>query len=108
MELDMEKTIVIFRMVRYPSLQFSKDYEDTELLAIFPEHEGAKRHLCGCYAHIGQHGDCDYQMIVRRSRPATAAERAGLERELTGLGYNLLVKQRISQLDYWANKEQTP
>ena len=40
------------------------------------------------YSHIGQHSACceDY---ADESRPATEAERAGLIKELTNIGYKL-------------------
>ena len=51
---------------------------------------------CDAYAHIGQHSRADYWLCVRASRPATAAQRAPLVRELERIGYRPRVVQRAT------------
>lgn len=61
---------------------------DGEVLAIFPTQAGGiDPTTCGCYAHVGQHSSCRPYSIVGRSRPATPAEYADLQKELEGSPY---------------------
>lgn len=87
MEQDAEKTIVVFRKW--------KKGEGSGVIAIFPELLG-NNHFCQMYEHIGQHGDGD-PLIVSRTLPATLEEYADLKAELEGIGYNLDMRQRITQ-----------
>lgn len=77
-----EQTKVVFRK-----------FKDGKIIALFPEI------VSGCYImsymHIGQHGDAS-PMVVSDTRPATKAEYLHLFRELSGLGYNLRVMQRVT------------
>jgi len=47
------------------------------------------KYMRGCYAHVGQHGEC-YDGMQRRQR-ATLAERADLAAELRSIGYDLTI-----------------
>ncbi len=49
-----------------------------------------------CYEHVGQHGEGKYFAIMEGTSPATPDEYAPLARELTQIGYRLLVRKRRS------------
>ena len=83
---DTDTTEVIFR----------KWKDNGDIIALFP-YEARKRGFFGIvesYEHVGQHGDADYPLVVKATRPATPEEYADLKAELEGLGYNLKVMQR--------------
>lgn len=92
MERDQEETIVLFRRSRH------KEPEGlaAEITAVFPEHSwsGVDSDMT-CYAHVGQHGACSIEWY-HSTRRATPPEYAPLKRELESLGYNLVVRHRIS------------
>lgn len=78
------KTKVIFRK-----------FKNGEIIALFPElKEG--RGLILSYMHIGQHGDASPE-IVTDTKPATPEEFAPLYNELTGIGYRLEVRKRLTR-----------
>lgn len=78
------KTKVIFRK-----------FKNGEIIALFPElKEG--RGLILSYMHIGQHGDASPK-IVMDTKPATPEEFAPLYNELTGIGYRLEVRKRLTR-----------
>jgi len=84
-------TIVIYRTWR----KF-----DQRVIAVFPEISSTvgMPHLCMSYERIGQHGACDYSgAIVAQTTLATPDEYADLHRELTAIGYNLVVRKRETQ-----------
>ena len=63
-----------------------------EILAVFMRRDSGlrwdgKQWLRGCYAHIGQHGDC-YDGMQRRKR-AIKKEYQDLKREMESIGYKL-------------------
>lgn len=67
------------------------------VVAILPTlHGDQHRYTCQSYEHVGQHGACDPQELVRMTRPAQPAEYAFLLAEMKGLGYILDVKSRIT------------
>ena len=75
--------------------------EDPEILAVMPEDPGTDDPFtCTCYAHMGQHGSCDVQVVMQRSRPARVLEYAGLKRELESIGYRIKVVKRIGLRQY--------
>ena len=78
-----EKTRVILR--RFGS----------EVIALFPDID-AGRGLCMSYMHIGQHGGAS-RSLTRDTKPAHMGEpdTAALVRELTSLGYDLQIIQRM-------------
>lgn len=78
------KTKVIFRK-----------FKNGEIIALFPElKEG--RGLILSYMHIGQHGAASPE-IVRDTKPATSEQFAPLYNELTGIGYLLDVRKRLTR-----------
>lgn len=87
--MDKEKTVVIFRVW--------KDNGNYPVIALFPEIAGDNNgYLCSSYMHIGQHGAADIQCVYHQTRLAKPKEYQELRRELRGLGYNLIIKKRIS------------
>ncbi len=83
MEKDKNKTKVIFRK-----------FKDGDIIAVFPESSHKPHYTTGCYMHIGQHGDCDYNHIVKTCKLATEAEYKDLFNELESIGYNLDVRKK--------------
>lgn len=49
-----------------------------------------------CYQRIGQHGEGHYFRIMADTRPSTPEEYAPLQRELTSIGYSLVLRKRRS------------
>lgn len=86
-----QKTIVIFR--KYPN---------GEILALFPEIPCSSPYLCSSYLHIGQHGDANYRVVLKQTKPIKKGEALELEAELRRIGYNLDVKERLTQV-MWNN-----
>lgn len=79
--LDLETTTpVVFR-----------EWPDGDTIALFPAEPGGQYGLCGSYMHVGQHGDADYLIVVRRTRPATSEAIKTLSAELADIGYTNLV-----------------
>lgn len=88
-EQDKDETPVLFRKRR------GKQYEG-EITAVFPTVPGTYEfHTCTCYAHVGQHGSCDFGWYAK-TRPATPEEYASLKRELESapFGYRLKIVKR--------------
>ena len=85
-------TAVIYRT--YPN--------DGETIALFPEIPSScsNPHLISCYAHLGQHGQADYGLVIEHTRPATGEEAEPLHRELERIGYEDLrpVQRRSPQI----------
>lgn len=52
---------------------------------------------CQSYQHVGQHGAADYDLCIRKSRPAHRQEAANLLRELQKIGYKPKVIQRAGR-----------
>lgn len=89
---DTEETPVIFRVHRQPKTHGS------DVVAVFPcEPFSAAGREMVCYAHVGQHGGCDFGWY-RETRPAFPEEYADLKAELEAApyGYRLKVYQRIN------------
>lgn len=79
----MMKTITVFRR-----------WNDTnDVIALFP-FESHNATQCLSYMHVGQHGGADYGHVVRATKPCTAGDYDGLDKELTGIGYALAIRQR--------------
>jgi hypothetical protein len=76
---------------------FRADRKDGEVTAVFPTLPANLTGQMTCYAHIGQHGGCDYGWY-RTTRPARPDEYASLQRELEGVPYeySLAVVKRIT------------
>jgi hypothetical protein len=76
------RTRVIFRTWRdHPSV-----------IALFPDLTEGR--YCTCYMHVGQHSTADYQYLLPLTRPATRAEYTPIARELTAIGYRLIIIRR--------------
>jgi hypothetical protein len=83
------KTVVTFRI-----------FPDGDVIALFPGRPaGTPSHprLVSSYMRVGQHGGADFQVVTGRTRLARPVEFASLKRELESLGYDLIVKERISR-----------
>lgn len=64
-----------------------------EIIAIFPN-EPTTKYFVLSYQHIGQHSACDYQYVIRNSKPATFDEYESLMNELKTIGYSLNIVKR--------------
>ncbi len=105
MKQDTEKTTVHFRVFRAGvKLSDGTRHSVGAVIAILPEHEGARADDCGSYMHIGQHSDCNPLMLRTVTKPATPEEYAPLARELRCIGYNLRIVSRIQRSYYWWSK----
>lgn|SRR3990167_7607200 len=89
----MDKTTVIFRVWKD-----SKWKDTTGVIALFPEipSDTQTDRYCSSYEHIGQHGGADPRLVINATRRALPADYADLKKELEGLGYDLIVKQRYT------------
>lgn len=77
-----------------------------EVIALFPEIPGTFRaYTCLSYAHIGQHSACDCDSIIQGSKPARTHEYENLFRELTNVGYDLVIRKRMDKSYYRARIE---
>ncbi len=84
------KTKVIFR--RWKDGQ-------KDIIAIFPELTGTcDKFTCSSYQRIGQHGACDPTGLINTTTPVNSADPdcQSLIKELTAIGYNLQIIQRLS------------
>ena len=83
-----ETTLVVFR----------KWKAGGGIIALFPglndETGHANRGMCMSYEHVGQHGECDYEHVIRMTVPADDAEFEDLYNELVGIGYDLRVVKK--------------
>jgi hypothetical protein len=84
----MEKDVVIFR----------KEKSGT-VIAVFPYMIFDPKLNMTCYAHIGQHSALSPE-YYRETKPANADEYKPLMEELTGIGYNLEIRQRVDWEKY--------
>ena len=73
------KTDVIFRK------------ENGITLAVFP-YEIHNKYSTPCYAHVGQHSGCDYDYILKYTKPTD--DYKDLYDELISIGYDLNVIKR--------------
>lgn len=90
MEKDKYTTEVIFRKF--------KD-GNKEVIAIMPHEVCDITGSVTSYMHIGQHGACDYNEVLKATKLATPTESLALYTELESIGYNLIVikKQNYSK-----------
>jgi hypothetical protein len=71
-----------------------------EVIAIFPTLPGTyESHTCDSYEHVGQHGACDPQGLIGRTRLATEPEYRALKHELESEPYNYKFRV-IKRLSY--------
>ena len=84
-----------------------RTWPNGETIALFPATPStADGVACESYAHVGQHGGANYAYVVRKTRPATDAERMPLQSELERLGYgNLIEYDRAQQFMHDARRE---
>jgi len=77
------KTVCLFRVL------------NGDVIALFPYEPGnMSLRTCSSYIHVGQHGAADVSLIAE-CRPATPDEYRELAAELTGLGYDLDVRETL-------------
>jgi len=80
---------------------FRRHKTSEEIMAIFPQLPGSPAtNSCICYAHIGQHGTCFVNLIVKASVPLSEDEYAPLKKELEDIGYKLNIMKRITMKDH--------
>jgi hypothetical protein len=73
---------------------FFRIEKDGEVLAVFADSWANPR--WGCYAHIGQHSECNPYYVKMLTRPAKPDEYASLLNELVAIGYDdLKILQRM-------------
>ena len=87
-------TTVLFRRWR-------AEKDGSGVIALFPFEPGWRHPLVMSYEHTGQHGNADFNGVMRRTRPATPAEYAALKTELESppFWYVLDVRQRTPHTD---------
>src|SRR5262245_27279552 len=84
---ETEKTIVVFR----------KWKDNGQVIALFPTiPSDVLGWDCDSYEHVGQHGSADYHGVVQATNPVGRKETGPLKRELTRIGYRLVIRQRAS------------
>jgi hypothetical protein len=91
MEKDTHITDVIFRKF--------KDGQQ-EVIAIMPHEVCDITGSVTSYMHIGQHGACDYNEVLKATKLATPTESLALYTELEKLGYNLLVIRKQNRTKF--------
>jgi hypothetical protein len=86
--MDKEKTVVIYRTWKN---------ENKSVIALFPEiPTDSNGTYCSSYEHIGQHGAAEYYGVIEQTIPSKPKEYKALHNELKTIGYNLIVKKRMS------------
>jgi hypothetical protein len=91
MERDKHTTDVIFRKF--------KDGQQ-EIIAVMPHEVCDITGSVTSYMHIGQHGACDYNEVLKTTKLATPTESLALYTELEKLGYNLLVIRKQNRTKF--------
>jgi hypothetical protein len=90
-----EETVVIFR----------KFVCDGSIIALFPEVQAIdSRSCCQSYMHVGQHGQAAYE-LTNQTKLAFPEEYAVLKAELESIGYDLVIRKRISKRWWEKQKE---
>jgi len=72
-----------------------REYQDGEIIALFPYEIADHNYNCLIYAHIGQHGVANYTHVIDTTKPAKDAQK--LKKELESIGYEIQEIQRISR-----------
>lgn len=65
-----------------------RTFKEGDVIALFPDERN--RGLVLDYMHIGQHGESDYNAVVRMTKLSTYEEYAPLLQELKSIGYDNL------------------
>jgi hypothetical protein len=95
MKQDKNKTDVIFRK-----------FKEGDIIAMFPAEPGTNDiGTCMSYQHIGQHGNCQTD-IISVTKLATDEERADLKAELESIGYNLREMKKITKYHFRKRQEE--
>jgi hypothetical protein len=82
-----EKTVAIFR----------KWKDNGEIIALFPAiPSDVLGWFCLSYERVGQHGGADYQGVIQATKPVGRSEFDPLNKELSRIGYRLVVRKRAS------------
>jgi hypothetical protein len=90
LQLAEDQILVVFRV-----------YPDGEVIALMPyEVEDEFGHLCVCavfdlYVRVGHYDGANPQIVVSQTAPATPKQYRPLLKELTQLGYKVVVRRRI-------------
>ena len=83
----MEKTLVIFRKWR----------DNGGVIALFPAiPSDLLGWFCLSYEQVGQHGGADYHGVIQATKPVGRKDFASLKRELSRIGYRLVIRKRAS------------
>lgn len=84
------KTAVVFR-------RFT-DKRDGDVIALMPELPATVYgDDCSSYMQVGQHGAASYDLVMRKTRPATKKEYNKLKCELENMGYAFRVVRRRTE-----------
>ncbi len=68
-----------------------RKYKEGDIIALFPEETNRRNLMIMSYQHIGQHGEADYEVVIKGTKPATEQEYTPLLNELTNqVGYENL------------------
>lgn len=74
-----------------------RKWPDGEVIALFPEiPEDRWGDTCGSYMHNGQHGGASCSPVIEDTKPASPRDYAPLLRELVRIGYDPVVKPRVT------------
>jgi hypothetical protein len=93
MEKHTHTTDVIFR-------KFTDTRNYAEVIAIMPHEVCDTTGGVTSYMHVGQHGACDYNELLKITKLATTSESIDLFNELKNLGYDLNVITRRNYSKY--------
>lgn len=74
---------------------FKKDKKDGEIIAFMPYDIQNWKGNFTCYAHLGQHGVCNYDYYLD-CKKATKEEYQNLYNELKNIGYEIEIIQKIN------------
>ncbi len=76
-----------------------RKFPEGDIIALFPQEPYDRTgYDCMSYQHVGQHGAAD-PLLTHGTQPASPTEYAPLHRELTSLGYDLVVGNRVTSYD---------
>lgn len=84
------EVVVIFRAERWGKFK-------GDVTAVFPEIPGTAPYNMMCYEHVGQHGICDKGWYRAKTRPAKLSEYRALLAELIDIGYQPIIRHRITR-----------
>lgn len=80
-----------------PVVVVFRKYSDGEVIALFPEIPADRwGDTCESYMHHGQHGGASCSPVIEDTKPASPRDYAPLLRELASIGYDPVVKPRVT------------